>query len=903
MRRNQRSNRTTILRALAALAALIVATSLVPAAAGAADFGVTQFEVLPTDTQAGAHADVTTTISFRSERYVELFPGFGDTFPNDGGVRTVALDLPPGLLADAAKAPTCQRGDFANGACPIEAQVGNAEVTTSWLSTPPAGLMFNNPIYNLAPSQGQPAALGLMVGASKLPAFIDIGVDNAGDYHVKSLSTNIETVVPIKKLEITLWGIPADPVHDPHRVGPDQLGGYPSTAPRTPFMVNPTDCGTAEVNHLHVDSYEGSEDDAGYTGPAPTGCDKLKFEPTIKVTPETTAPDTPTGMAFDLEFPQDEDPDGLATPALRDAVVTLPEGMAIDPAQADGLGACTDAQLGIGTPGAAECPEGAKIGSVSLDIPALRKPLDGSIYVGTQVSNDPASGRMFRIFLVADGQGVHFKLEGAVSVDPATGQVKTTFADNPPTPVSAVHLAFKGGPRAVLVNPPTCGPKTTKAHLTSWGGPAADVQSTFQVDCAPGLGSFAPGLQAGTADPTAGAYSPFTLRVTRGDGQQNLSTISATLPEGLLAKLAGVALCGEAEAATGDCPAASQVGTTTVGTGAGQSPLYVPQPGKAPTAVYLAGPYQGAPYSLVVKVPAQAGPFDLGVVTVRNALNIDPVTTRVTATSDPLPQIVGGIPISYRDVRVEVDRPGFTVNPTSCEPMAVESTLTGAGGATANPSSRFQVGGCGALGFSPRLTLRLSGAPPRRGGNPALKAVVTPPEGQANIGRATVVLPETELLEQGHIKTVCTRVQFAADECPAGSVYGHATAWTPLLDTPLEGPVYLRSNGGERKLPDLVADLKGSIHVVLVGYIDSVKRHGSPRIRTRFLSVPDAPVSRFVLEMSGGRKSLLANNTNLCKARPRAEVSLTGQNAKPSEARPPVSVEGCGKGGEAKKKG
>jgi hypothetical protein len=304
----------------------------------------------------------------------------------------------------------------------------------------------------------------------------------------------------------------------------------------------------------------------------------------------------------------------------------------------------------------------------------------------------------------------------------------------------------------------------------------------------------------------------------------------------------------------------------------------------------------------VIKVPAQAGPFDLGTVAVRAALEIDPTTTQVTAKSDPLPQILGGVPLAYRDIRVDISRPEFIVNPTSCEPMTVGGTITSVAGQAASVSNPLQTVNCERLAFAPKLALRLSGAPPRRGGNPALQATLTPPKGNANIGKARVILPATELLEQGHIRTVCTRVQFAANECPAGSIYGSARAWTPLLDTPLEGPVYLRSNGGERKLPDLVADLNGSIHVVLVGYIDSVKRHGSPRIRTRFLSVPDAPVSKFVLNMRSGKKSLLVNNTNLCKAKPRAEAALTGQNGKDHETQPLVQIGGCGgKTSKAKK--
>jgi hypothetical protein len=364
----------------------------------------------------------------------------------------------------------------------------------------------------------------------------------------------------------------------------------------------------------------------------------------------------------------------------------------------------------------------------------------------------------------------------------------------------------------------------------------------------------------------------------------------------VLAKLAAVPLCGEAQAASGDCPAATQVGTATVGVGAGTSPLYVPQPGKAATAVYLAGPYKAAPYSLVVKVPAQAGPFDLGTVTVRNAISVDPVTAQVSVQSDPLPQIFAGIPLAYRDVRVNVDRNDFTLNPTSCDPKAVKGTIASSTGKGANVSSRFQVAGCERLAFKPSLKLKVTG-PTKRGSYPKLRAELKAPAGQANIGKVSVALPHSEFLAQEHIKTICTRVQYSANggggkACPKGSVYGWARAFTPLLDKPLEGPVYLRSSSNP--LPDLVASLDGQIHIDLAGRIDSV----NGGIRNSFEGVPDAPVTKFVLTMQGGKKSLLVNSRNLCATKNKATVKMDGQNGKVHDFRPLVG-NSCGKARKA----
>jgi hypothetical protein len=795
---------------------------------------------------------------------------------------------------------------YAKQPCPATAVAGLAEV---WLLNPVANAVagpYTDRIYRVKPYPGEVAAFAF----SALIAYdvrLSVTVDPSNGYRVRITSRNQQAGSPLVKANVTMWGVPQEhqgpgPLF---QLGhPETFGGpMPASVPRRRFMSVPARCDKPPLTTMLLASWQERKFIAPVNSetPTPTGCDKLSFSPWLEVKPAVTQAATPSGYDVTLQLGQNDDPGTPRTANLKDAVVTLPRGVAISPSVANGVEACTDAQLAIESAADETCPPESKIGDVVLESPVLEHPVDGAIYVGSQLSNDPASGEMFRIFLTATDSGLKIKLLGHVSVDPVTGQITTRFLENPDLPVKKLTLKFKGGDRAPLTTPPTCGERTTNSSFTSWGGQSSRTSSSFTIDKGCGQDGFSPGFEAGTENPVAGDSSPFTLRVTRPDGDQNVSSIGVNLPEGLLAKLAGVPLCPDAQAATGDCPAASQVGTTKVAAGEGAYPVYVPQPGHPATAVYLAGPYKGAPYSLVVKVPAQAGPFDLGTVAVRNALHVDPDTTAVTATSDPLPQVLAGVPISYRDIRIEMNRPGFMVNPTNCDPMQVKGSIGSASGTNATVSSRFQVADCAALEFRPKLALRLSGAPPRRGANPALKATLTPAPGQANIGAARVILPGTELLEQAHIKTVCTRVQFAANQCPAGSIYGHAKAWTPLLDRPLEGPVYLRSNGGERKLPDLVADLDGQIHVVLVGYIDSVKRHGSPRIRTRFLEVPDAPVSRFVLEMRKGRKSLLANNTNLCKAKPRAEAALGGQNGKDSEARPLVKVSGCGKSKAHKK--
>ncbi len=832
------------------------------------------------DSRAGGHpAEQVTTF-----RITESSPGI-----LTGRLNDLRVELPVGFVGDNAAVPKCPRARFdqmiqAIGTgvvyCPPASQVGMFILTTD------APLPVKAAVYNVVPQDGVLADLGMVV--SSVPVHILVRIDPVTRGLIAESRRTSEGVNVIGS-EVRLWGDPGSSRYDMNQRGCGEpfVSFYcPVTIPRKPFITNPSTCGTEAKATFTANSW--SEPNRwitdSYTSPEPLhGCDLLVFEPSLEAAPSSPGAEAASGFSVRLKLPQSADPDGLGTPPLKTARVVLPEGMSINPASADGLGACTDAQLGFGTDNPIGCPDSSKLGSATATSPALENPVEGSLYLRTQNSNDPESGEMFRLALVLEDEerGLLIKQPGQIKVNKGTGRIETVFADNPQLPVSSVRLDLKSGPRAALQTPKACGTYATDYVLTSWGGQEVRGQSKFAVsqDCTRKDG-FTPGFEAGTTNPVAGKHSAFTLRVTRPDGQQNLASIQTTLPKGVLAKLAGVPLCGDAEAVTGACPAGSQVGTATVGAGAGSNPLYVPQPGRPGTAVYLAGPYKGAPYSLVAMVPAQAGPFDLGTVTVRNTIAVDPLTTQVSVQSDPLPQIVQGIPISYRDVRVDVTRPQFTLNPTSCDPMQVTAALASNGGLVAGASDRFQVAGCERLGFKPKLAFRFSGQM-KRAGNPALRAVLTQPKGQANIGKVSVLLPKGQFIDNAHIRNPCTRDQFAREACPKGSILGRATAFSPLLDQPLRGPVYFRANGGARQLPDLVADLRGQIRVELVGFIDSVKsgKEGS-RVRTRFLGVPDAPVTKFVLRMQGGKKGLLENSRHLCRSQPRANVRMDGQNGK-----------------------
>jgi hypothetical protein len=742
----------------------------------------------------------------------------------------------------------------------------------------------------------------------------------------------------------------------------DQVPYEPSWGPIEPFFTNPTSCdGEEPLTSFFADSWQnpaatlpdGEPDPSdpawvNAVSPSPplSGCERLSshFDPGFTFRPQSNEADSPSAYSVDLSLPQNnqppagvaEDPSdsgapaywkteaGLATAHLRDTTVTLPQGVAVDPSAANGLAACTESEVGlITTEGAAPnpirfddekptCPDASKIGTVEIETPLLEEKLEGTVYLAAQTANPFHS--LLALYLVGEDpeRGLTIKLAGKTTPDPVTGQLTATFDENPQLPFEHLKLSFKGGPAAPLKTPATCGTFTTNATLTPWSGDAAaQISDSFDISAGAGGGACAsseaaqsnrPSFSAGTVDPLAGSYSPFVMKLSRGDGTQRFKSLDLALPPGLTGKLAGVPYCpqsgidtagsrnkpgdGALEQSSPSCPAASQVGTVTVGAGAGEKPLYVQ--GKA----YLAGPYKGAPLSLLIVTPAVAGPFDLGVVAVRAALFVNPEDAQITVKSDPLPTILEGIPLDIRSIAVSIDRPGFTLNPTSCEPMALGGEVESPAGNVATVSNRFQVGNCESLAFKPKLQISLKGST-KHAGHPALKAVLTYPKqgAYANIRRAQVNLPHSEFLDQGNLNKTCTKPVLLAGACPAKSIYGKAKAWTPLLEAPLEGPVYLVGGYGY-KLPALVAELNGQIRVVLKGKVDSGPNHG---IRNTFEAVPDAPVEKFELQMKGGKKySLLENSENLCAKPQKAIARFTAQNGKVLQAKPLVANE-CGK--------
>jgi uncharacterized delta-60 repeat protein len=887
-----------------------------------ASFGIAAFTATATnragsvDLQAGSHP---------YEFTVELALNEDGEGSLEGTLRSVAIDLPAGLIAYSGATPRCSRADFVTGevpSCPGATQVGVADINRG-LS--PA---FHAGVYNLTPNPGSPATLGLSIDNSTV--LLDASPRGGSDYGITASDPIVPTRVTIRSITEHLWGVPADPGHDPERIcfpdGPEggMVEGCSSDADPAPFLSLPTACAGPLQTTLRVDSVESPGAFQSKTvesldsGGLPTGldgCNALRFEPRISSQPSTNLTDSPTGLAFDVHQPQDDRPEGLATAQLKNIQIALPPGMTLNPAAAAGLGACSEAQIGY-EPGEGairfssapqSCPDAAKVGNARIATPLLDEPLQGAVYLAKQGDNPFRS--LLALYVVAEDplRGVTIKLAGSVAPDPRSGQLTVTFEELPQLPFEDLALDFFAGPEAIFTTPLTCGPHRTTSVLTPWTTPAgADAQpsDSFGVASAPGGGACAaseaqapnsPAFDAGTLTPTAGAHSPFVLRLTRASGSQQMRALSVTLPPGLSAAIAGVPECSEAriavapargaagagvlEEAAPSCPKGSEVGSVNVAAGSG-TPLYVH--GHA----YMAGPYKGAPLSLAIVIPAVAGPFDLGTVLVRVALRVDPKTAAITAEADPLPTMAHGIPLDIRSIAVDVDRLGFIRNPTSCDPMAVRGEAVSVAGQAAGLVNRFQVGGCQRLAFKPKLSLRLLG-PTHRGAHPGLRTILTSRAGEANLRSARVAIPGTELLDSRHIRAVCRRAQLAARACPAASSVGRVKAWTPLLDRPLEGSVFLRSSAG--RLPGLAAVLHGQVDVELTGSISSERG----RLSVGFGSLPDVPIEKLALTISGGRKGLLVNTGGVCAHGTRVAVRLRSQSGSSQELAPRVRKQ-CG---------
>jgi hypothetical protein len=894
-----------------------VATGPTPIAAANAPFGITEFQAHATnpngtpDTQAGSRPyDAATSFSLASR-------GSNDNVTPSGAVKDVEVGLPAGFLGDPQSTPTCAQQDFDHTACPADSQVGQTTLILSAYDGAAVRLVL--PVYNLTPTAGQTAEFGFDVLIDfQFPVVVTAKIRSAGrgatgDFGITTTISDIAsgahgTPAGLLSASLTFWGVPSDASHTPQRglvceeakIGAGRVctgGGQPSGAPEIPFLTNPTSCeGGPLRTTMSAESWEGGNSTATPAlSPAPTGCNALTFSPLLDVTPEVLQSGEPSGYKVDVQVPQDTSPSGLATPELRNALVTLPAGVTISPSAANGLEGCSDGEIGIGTEDPVGCPSGSKIGTAKVTTPLLSGPLEGAVYVGEPLPNDP-----YRIFVVIEGFGLSIRLEGTVHADESTGQLTATFDNNPQLPFSDLQLHFFGGPEAALSNPSNCGTATTTSELTPWSGgpggtPVANPSSSFNVSfdghgapCPPR--PFAPAFSAGSQSTQAAAFSPFTLTLTRTDQDQDLEGITVHTPAGLLGMLSKVSLCPEPQAAQGVCGPESLIGSATIGSGPGPYPFLLG--GK----VYLTGSYRGAPFGLSVVVPAIAGPYNLGTVVVRAAINVDPSTAALTITSDPLPHILQGIPLQLRTINAAIDRPDFMFNPTDCTRTSVAAATASTEGASANVSSPFAAQGCGNLPFKPTLTASTEAETSDASGA-SLSVRVSSHFGQANIAGVDLQLPRQLPTRLTTLQKACTEAQFDANPagCPPGSVIGKATAITPVLNVPLTGPAILVSHGGAA-FPDVEFILQGQGVTIVLDGKTQIKKGIT---YSHFDTVPDAPVSSFEAVLPEGPDSILATDIttktkdNLCGQKLTIPTTLVGQNGATLKQIAQVAVSGC----------
>jgi hypothetical protein len=882
---------------LAAAIAAAVGLSLAVAGPALAEQQISSFTTASSTSQAGGHPDLETTFTLDE-------PGVQEAAKN------VIFDAPEGLFGNINAVTNCTPSDFALDQCPPNAQVGLITVYANYEGNPNF-LLGTAPLYDVSPQANQTALLQFNVPTLNIPISIPITVRTGSDYGLRFKVSDITQQTPLAGAHLTIWGLAASEIHEADRFPrgtPGAPGGCPgqvdascnpeptkASIPSHPFTDNPTTCsGEDLVTELKVETYQdpGNFSTATSSYPAITNCERETFKPLLQGRPTTDETDSAAGLDLNLSAKQFEG--FAASPSeIKAAVVTLPEGLTINPDAADGQSACKDAEANFGSEEEAHCPDNAKIGTLSVGSPTLDGRLTGSLYFG-----EPKPGEQYRLFMVFDGFGMHAKLIGVAKPDPQTGQVAVYFENLPQVPFEDFDIHLFASDRGLMATPTRCGVYPLNGHFFPWNGTLPDQNSLqfFSLESGP-HGSECPGqrrpfkphLEAGTSNPVAGAFSDFHLKLDREDGDQFLGDLTFKMPPGFTGDLRGISYCpelsiaaaaqnaGRAEKALGSCPAASLIGTTNVAAGPGEHPFH------AVGRMYLAGPFKGAPLSVVAVTPALAGPYDYGVVVVRVALRIDPETAQVSAASDTVPAIIGGVPIRMRSIQVNLERkdaagnPNFTINPTNCSPFSVDSQGIGDEGATVGFSSYFNVVNCAALPFKPKMSVKQVGG--RRGthrtANPALEFDLRTRSGDANIKSLSVTLSSAFEIDQTHLGNLCTEKELVATRCAGKQQIGEATTETPLLDQPLTGPVYAVSGSGG--LPRLAFILNGQVDLLPRADAETVK---GGRLKTTVPVVPDAPIGHFHLLVFGGKKGYLANTRDICAHAPVVEVSYVAQSGK-----------------------
>ncbi|MGC2373633.1 MAG: hypothetical protein WA484_07140 [Solirubrobacteraceae bacterium] len=885
------------------------------------------------DTQAGDHPyGVTSSFQFATSVDAETKPqGTGaahEIYHAAQDVKDVVVDLPPGFVGNVQEAAQCNERELeptvGYGAevlisgetkCPVNSAVGTIALDVEGVLAFGGGhtLFLPTPVvYNMVPEHGYPAEFGFNVAGHAILIYAT-AIPTSHGYALQVSSPGILRFFSIDAVSLTFWGVPADPGHNSFR------GGSSGLAP-VGFLTNPVDCSAGPLFATGMSdtwqnpgrwTADGSPDlsDPAWVVksttvyPSIAGCNLLQFAPGIEVTPEVTQADEATGLGVDIRVPQAPQlPPDLPTPEFKNVAVTLPSGVSINPSAGDGQQACTAEQIDMSSRLAGSCPTGSVLGTVKATTPLLPTPLEGQVFLGAPGCNpcsnaDAADGNMFHIYIELEGSGVIVKQQGTIYANTSTGQLTTVFKEAPQVPVSDLVVRFKGGLRAALATPQSCGSFVTTTDITPWSSPItpdATPSSAFNVSwdgnggACPATVPLTPGFSAGTSNANAGQFSPLTLTFSREDREQDLAGIQVKTPPGLLGSLSGIPLCGEPQADLGTCSEASRIGTMTVAAGAGGHPFY------ERGALYLTGPYKGAPFGLSIVVPTIAGPFNLGNVVVRSMVNVDSSTAALTVTSDPLPQVIDGIPLRLRTANVTVDRPGFIFNPTNCAQQHIEGTITGAQGAVAHVSAPFAVSGCKGLGFAPKFSAYSSAHTSRKNGASLFVKLVYPKGPQSNIAHVKVELPKQLPSRLSTLQKACPAQTFDVDPaaCPTASIVGLARASSPVLPVSLTGPAYFVSHGGEA-FPNLIVVLQGyGVRIDLIG--DTfINKQGITS--STFNNVPDVQVNNFELYLPQGPHSALAANVNLCTHKLVLPTLFTAQDGATLKQNTPVQITGCPK--------
>ena len=847
----------------------------------------------------------------------------------EGEVRDIVVDLPAGVIGDPNATPRCPRQDFEGQGprCKGTTQIGIEHANIEGLVT------TTGPIYNLIPPPGVPAQIGFSI--ANFNVFEGASVRTGDDYGVAVTSNNVPKPGALVSVSETIWGVPMEESHDSQRqcIAPltEQaiIGCGSEIAPR-PFLTLPTSCTGPLKTTVSVDSEEapgafvsesGVTRDGGGSPAGLAGCEKLPFEPSLSVTPDTTSTESPSGLNVSLEVPQPESTGGLAESNLKEAVVMLPAGMTVSSSAANGLGACSLEQIGLDNASAPSCPDSSKVGSVEIQTPLLEHPLLGSVFVAQQGNllgnGSNPFGSLLALYIVAEGEGALIKIPGEIELDETTGQLRARFGEDPITtlstgesqflpqqPFSDLKMSFFGGPRAPLVTPTSCGTYTATSRLTPWsGGPPAEPSSSFTIDQGCGSGGFSPSFTAGTANNQAAGFSPFSVTFSRRDGEQRFGSTEVVTPPGLLAILKSAAQCPEPQASKGECGEASQLGETTVAAGPGEDPYWV-KGGR----VFLTGPYEGAPFGLSIVVPAVAGPFNLGTngrpVVVRAKIEVDSHTAQAIITSDPLPTILQGIPLDVRTVNVTINRSGFMFNPTNCTPLSITGTLRSTTGTNTPVSAPFEAANCAGLPYKPSLKISTQAKTSKASGASLLFRIATG-NGQSNTSKLKLTFPKQLPARLTTLQKACVDKVFDANPaaCPGASDIGTATVHTPVLAGALTGPIYLVSHGGAA-FPDAVLVLQGEGVTI---YLDGNTNIKKGITTSTFNSVPDAPFSSFEAVVPEGPHSAFTTDIpakakgNLCAQKLTMPATFTGQNGAVLTQTTKITVTGCPKTKKAKK--